>query len=95
MAVPKHLEEAVARLKEASVRIDAARGKPLTLESLQEWLIGLTDFSQALSEIQEYTNESVHEKLHEIAGRLGLRRFPTTTAPKDSPSAEERKASQR
>lgn len=77
MPVPKLLEEAVARLKEASARIDVAREKPPTLESLQEWLAGLTDFSHALSEIQEYNNESVHEKLHEIAARLGLRRFPT------------------
>ena len=29
-----------------------------------------------LSEVQAYCNESVHEKLHELAGRIGLRKFP-------------------
>ncbi|MEW6544732.1 MAG: hypothetical protein AB1411_14130 [Nitrospirota bacterium] len=77
MALPKHLEEAVARLKEASARIDRAREEPVTLDSLKEWLAALTDFSAALADVQEYNNESVHEKLHEIAARLGLRRFPS------------------
>lgn len=80
MSLPKHLEEAVARLKEASFRIDQARAKPLTLESQKEWLAALTDFSLALADIQEYNNESVHEKLHELAGRVGLKQFPSTGA---------------
>jgi hypothetical protein len=77
MSLPKHLEDAVARLKEASFRIDRARAKPLTLENQKEWLVALTDFSSALSDIQEYNNESIHEKLHEIAGRIGLKPFPS------------------
>ena len=76
MAVPKHLEQAVARLKDASVRIEAARAQPVTLETLQAWLVALTDFSSALSDIQAFNNESVHEKLHELAGRAGLREMP-------------------
>lgn len=76
MAVPKHLDDAVTRLKAASYRIDQAREKPLTAESQKEWLEALTDFSVALSEIQEYNNESVHEKLHELAARAGLKQFP-------------------
>ena len=77
MSLPKHLDEAVSRLKEASVRIKQARVKPPTLKSQREWLIALTDFSQALSDIHEFNNESIHEKLHEIAGRLGLKRLPS------------------
>ncbi|TAJ25550.1 MAG: hypothetical protein EPO64_07950, partial [Nitrospirae bacterium] len=77
MAVPKHLDEAVARLKEASLQIEQARDKPATLDSQKEWLAALTDFSMALSDIQEYNNESIHEKLHEIAARAGLRKFPS------------------
>lgn len=77
MSLPKHLEEAVARLKEASLRIEQARDKPATLDNQKEWLAALTDFSMALSDIQEYNNESIHEKLHEIAARTGLRKFPT------------------
>jgi polysaccharide deacetylase 2 family uncharacterized protein YibQ len=76
MAVPKHLDEAVARLKKASARIDTARAKPLTLKNLQQWLAALSDFAAALSDIQSFNNESVHEKLHELAARVGLREFP-------------------
>lgn len=78
MAVPKHLDEAVSRLKAASARIELARQKPFTHEVQQEWLIALTDLSYALCDIQEFNNESVHEKLHELAARIGLRRFPAT-----------------
>jgi len=76
MPIPKHLDEAVVRLKAASARIDAARAQPASVASLQEWLTALTDFCRALSDIQSFTNESVHEKLHELAGRVGLREFP-------------------
>ena len=78
MAIPKHLDDAVANLKAASFRIDQAREKPLTLETQQEWLAALTDFTGALSDIQEYNNESIHEKLHELAARAGLKQFPVT-----------------
>jgi len=84
MALPKHLDEAAARLKEASLRIEQARDKPITPDNQQAWLGALTDFSMALSDIQEYTNESIHEKLHEIAARVGLRQFPATE-PKRTP----------
>ncbi len=77
MTVPKLLEEAVGRLKEASFLIEQAREKPSTLESQREWLGALTDYSLALSEVQEYNNESVHEKLHELAARVGLKQFPS------------------
>jgi hypothetical protein len=42
---------------------------------MQEWLDALNDFSAALSDIQRYTNESVHEQLHELAERIGLQSF--------------------
>ena len=79
MAVPKHLEEAVGRLKDASSQIDVMREKPVTLDSVKKWLVALTDYSKALSDIQEYNNESIHEKLHELAARAGIRRFPPGT----------------
>lgn len=81
MSLPKHLEEAVARLKEASWRIDQARAKPTTIGHLHEWLAALTDYSLALSEIHELSTESIHEKLHEIAGRVGMKRLPATGPP--------------
>jgi hypothetical protein len=79
MTVPKHLDEAAAKLKEASFRIDEARQGPLTCENQKLWLEALTDYCMALSEVQAYCNESVHEKLHELAGRMGLRQFPSST----------------
>jgi hypothetical protein len=76
MSVPKHLAEAVARLKEASFRIDEARHGPVTCENQKVWLEALTDYCLALSEVQAYNSESVHEKLHELAGRAGIKPFP-------------------
>jgi hypothetical protein len=76
MSVPKHLAEAVARLKEASFRIDEARHGPVTCENQKVWLEALTDYCLALSEVQSYNSESVHEKLHELAGRAGIKPFP-------------------
>lgn len=77
MTLPKHLNEAADRLKEAAARIETARAKPSSLEALREWLTAATDFSAALSEIQMFSNESIHEKLHELAARLRLGDFPT------------------
>ncbi len=79
MAVPKHLEEAATRLQDASLRIAAARELPLTAENQKAWLEALSDFCAALADIQTYNNESVHEKLHELAARIGLRQFPAKT----------------
>jgi hypothetical protein len=70
MPIPEHLEEAVARLSEASWRIDQAKAKPFNAETEQEWLSALTDFSVALSDIQRFNNESVHEKLHALTARV-------------------------
>ena len=77
MALPKHLIEAVAKLNQAASRIEVAQDKPATLESLQEWLLALTDYSMTVSEIHQLNNESIHEKLHELAARIGLKQFPS------------------
>lgn len=71
MGVPKHLEEAAKRLEAAGYRIEQARDKPSSPESQREWLEGLTDYCLALSDIQEFCNESLHEKLHALAAALG------------------------
>ena len=76
MTIPKHLEDAVAKLKEAEFRIDEARRGPVTCDNQKVWLEALTDYCLALSEVQAYNNESLHEKLHELAGRAGVRKFP-------------------
>lgn len=76
MSIPKHLEAAAARLKDASMRIEVAREGPVTCENQQRWLDALTDYCMALGDIQSCNNESIHEKVHEPAGRIGLRKFP-------------------
>ncbi len=76
MAVPKHLDDAVARLRDAATRIAQARAKPRTLDAMHEWLVALTDYATALGDVQAFNSESVHEKLHVLAGHVGLRQFP-------------------
>ncbi|WP_324963467.1 hypothetical protein [Archangium sp.] len=76
MALPKHLDDAADRLHEAFARIEDARARPTSPESLREWLSALTDYAQALMDLHEFSNESVHEKLHVLAGLLNLRSFP-------------------
>lgn len=85
MTVPRHLEVAAAKLKEAEFRIEEARQGPTTCENQKLWLEALTDYCAALSEIQAYCNESVHEKLHALAGHIGWRQFPS---PKSTQSGD-------
>jgi hypothetical protein len=77
VALPKHLEAAARFEQAASRNIEAARVKPVTLESLQAWLVALTDYSMTGSEIHQLHNESFHEKLHELPARTGLGKFPS------------------
>ena len=70
MSIPVHLEQAVARMKDASWRIDQAKDQPFSDKMVQEWLNAVTDFTTALSDVQRFNNESIHEKLHDLAGRL-------------------------
>lgn len=78
MAVSKLLEEAAERIREASLRIEQAQEAPSSADSHRIWLEALTDYCRALADIQSYNNESIHEKLHKLAGRGGLRKFPTS-----------------
>jgi len=79
MTLPKHLNEAVARLEEAARRIDQAREKKVTTETLYEWLGAVTDYAFALNEVHKFNNESIHEKLNILAGRTGLKQFPSAS----------------
>ena len=57
MTVPKHLDEAAAKMKEAAFRIEEARQDPMTSENQKVWLEALTDYCLALSEVQAFCNE--------------------------------------
>lgn len=73
MSLSKHLDEAVARMKDASIRIEQARTKPVSLDTLQHWLGAVSDFCLALSDVHTFNNESVHEKLRELAERARVK----------------------
>ena len=75
MTIPKRLEDAASRLEDASWRIDLARKKTVSMESQREWLSALTDYAQALSVIEQANNESIHEKLHQLAGHVHQEEF--------------------
>ena len=47
---------------------------PPTVANLREWMAALTDYCRALSDIQRVNSQSIHEKLHAIAGLLGVER---------------------
>jgi hypothetical protein len=79
MTVSRHVEEAAGKLKEASFRIDEARQGPVTCENQKLWLEALTTYCEALADMQTYNNESVHEKLHALAGQMGMRKFPSSS----------------
>ena len=78
MTASRHLEKAAGRPQVALALISQVRIGPVTCENQNQWLAPLTDYDQALADIQTYNNESIHEKLHELAGRIGLRKFPSS-----------------
>ncbi len=75
MTVFRHVEEAAEKLQEATRQIKLAREGPDTCENQRVWLEALTAYCEALADIHTYNNESVHEKLHELAGLTGLKKF--------------------
>lgn len=78
MTVSRHVEEAAGKLQEAARQIALAQEGPNSCENQRVWLEGLTAYCEALADLHTYNNESVHEKLHELAGRMGLRKFPSS-----------------
>lgn len=77
MTVSRHVEEAANKLAEAGREIPLAREGPATSENLKVWLEALTTYCEALADIHTFNNESVHKKLHALAGRIGLRKLPS------------------
>ncbi len=82
MTLHRLLEAAAERLKDAAVRIEQIREEPPSREQTKVWLDALTQYVLALSDIQTLNNESVHEKLHELAARAGVRHFPGSGEPR-------------
>lgn len=78
MSLPKHLDEAAARMKDAATRIELAREQPVSLETLRGWVAAVSDFCLALSDVHSFNNESVHEELHALEERVGIKQHPLT-----------------
>lgn len=72
MSLQRQLEDAVERLEIASARVSDLRARPDSPEAVREWLEALTDMISATSDIQALNDESIHEKLHALAARMGL-----------------------
>lgn len=85
MPVPRLLDEAASRMEAASRRIEETRARRASAKREREWLAALTDFVVALADVQRFSNESVHEKLHELAAHIGVKKFPAERpAPPDT-----------
>lgn len=69
MALMKHLEEAADRLKKSGAQMEEARGKPITAETMHEWLNAVTEYSFALSDLHDINMEAMQEQLDDLAGR--------------------------
>jgi hypothetical protein len=70
------LDEAVERLEEARLKMEALRERPTSPDMLREWLEALTDYAFTFSEVHRFGNESIHEKLHFLASHAQLEGFP-------------------
>ena len=75
MALPRLVDQAGARLEDAARRLAECRAASPSSENQKQWMIALTDYVLALTELHQFTNESVHEKLHQLAGFSGLKTF--------------------
>ena len=69
MALNKQLEEAAARLKMASVRIDEIRSRPASQDQMQEWLAALTDYVLAMTELHDLNMETLREDMADFIRR--------------------------
>jgi hypothetical protein len=81
MAMTKTMEAAANKMEAASTRMRELREGPFTPGNLKDWLEALTDYALALGEVQEYSQQSIHEKLQALARQLHR---PDVISPKRS-----------
>ncbi|UVT18379.1 MAG: hypothetical protein H8K03_11015 [Nitrospira sp.] len=73
------MEEAAGKLGVAARQIALAHEGPDTCENQNACLEAVTAYCEALADIHTFNNKSIHEKLHELAGRIGLRKLPSSS----------------
>jgi len=69
MTLRRHSDDAAERIGRAAAKIDELREREVSQEMIVEWISALSDYVTALSEMQSYNNESIHEKLQDLYGR--------------------------
>lgn len=69
----RHLDEAASRLEDAHRRIKKVREHQPTNENLRTWLAALTDYAEAMHDVQRFSDEAVNERVQQLAG-LGPKR---------------------
>lgn len=71
MAITAHLEQAAERLELAQLKLSHFRESPSTPANTRRWLEALTDYAQALGEVQAFSQEAIDERLQALERRLG------------------------
>jgi len=79
MPVTKLMNAASEKMETAAAKLRSAREGAFTPSALQEWLTALTDYALALGEVQQYSQESIHEKLQQLSRELHR---PDLTSPR-------------
>jgi hypothetical protein len=69
MALEKQLQEASDRLRTASLRIDHARAKQVSEQTIEQWLAALTDYALALGEVYDLNMQALQERVEDLDQR--------------------------
>jgi hypothetical protein len=70
MATTQLMRSAAERMEQAEKKLREVRESSFTPSALKEWLETLTDYVLAMAEVQEYGQQSVHEKLQAMGRQL-------------------------
>jgi hypothetical protein len=76
MAATEHMKASADKMEQAAARLLAAREGAFTPSGLQKWLSALTDYALALGEVQELSQQSIHEKLQQLTRALHRPNMP-------------------
>lgn len=67
MSLGKHLDDAAIRLEDAHRRVSRYREQQPSHEHLRSWLVALTDYAEALHDLQRYSDEAAVEQVQQLS----------------------------
>lgn len=70
MSTPELMKTAATRMEAAAKKLAEARELPFTPGALKQWMEALTEYALALGEVQQYSQQSIHEKLQAVGREL-------------------------